>query len=57
MPFRQRELEAAKGWGLTPWQFDAKHQDEKAEMVASHWVTQIVESYYNDEAAKRMEKK
>lgn len=41
-------MEAAHFWRLTPGEFDAKEPNEKAEMVAFHWVSKSVEAYHYD---------
>jgi len=43
---RYLELEAAKEWGLTPWQFDSLEVMERAEMMAFMWVHRLVENYH-----------
>lgn len=51
------ELEAAHFWNLTPWGFDSKEPDEKAEMVAFNWMKNQIEGYHYDMAEKAASKK
>lgn len=51
------ELDAAHFWRLTPWEFDGKEDDEKAEMLAFREVQQLVESYHYEMAERAAEAK
>jgi len=55
--WRYLELETAHYWGLTPFEFDAKEPNEKAEMMAFNWVQANVEAYHYEmsEAHAKME--
>lgn len=55
MPWRYAELEAARHWGMTPWEYDARPNGEKAEMMAYVEVHAKVEAYAH-EAAERAAK-
>ena len=46
------ECEAAKFWGMTPWEFDARPRGEKAEMVAFMHVSRQVESFQYESAER-----
>jgi hypothetical protein len=43
--FRYWELSAAFVWGLTPYEWDGRPVDERAEMMAYHEVKSLIESY------------
>lgn len=46
------ELDIAKEWGLTPWQYDSLDSTEKAEMMAYTWVSRLTESYHFEKSTK-----
>lgn len=44
--WRYCELDAARFWGVSPWQFDRMAPAEKAEAVAFSWVNRQIEAYH-----------
>ncbi|OHB80547.1 MAG: hypothetical protein A2W31_06850 [Planctomycetes bacterium RBG_16_64_10] len=55
MPWRYAELETAHLWRMTPWEFDARPNGEKAQMMAYAEVHSKVENW-GYEAAERAAK-
>ena len=55
--WRYLELDAAQGWGMTPWEFDARPNGEKAEMLAFVQVKRTLEAWEYEQAEKAAERR